>query len=420
MWFQDVVDSEEAGWFQEEHTHPDKFGSLWAMTPDHKLLKPEGPRDIILLSTGGFAPIHNGHIAMMEVAKTHLEAKGFRVRGGYISPGHDDYVVKYKGVRLYAPERIAYANKILANHPWLMVDPWEAIGCTCSVNFTSVIDHLERLFNCQVCYVVGSDNARFSLAFKHHGMICIVQRTADVLPNPKYAGHSYVGGTRAHIVDNAPIPGSSTTVRSQTKFEHATTKLLMLRIDESSEPYMDKLLPILEDYYLAVRTVHVKRQRLANVSNLVSLDQMIFSPFGNLGLSRNYAEGGYIKLGYINRPGTPSLEEQARTLARLSDGQALHLFDDDICSGNTMLEATKLLNKFGCKIGSYNAFVYTYHDSCEIMDSRDFLPVPEGGLVVLGKRVPYIYPYVCPYVRASILPGQAEEFSDRIRATFWS
>ncbi len=83
MWFQDVSDPEEAGWFQEEHTHPDKFGSQWEMTPDHKLLKPEGPKDIILLSTGGFAPIHNGHVAMMEAAKTHLESKGFRVRGGY-------------------------------------------------------------------------------------------------------------------------------------------------------------------------------------------------------------------------------------------------------------------------------------------------------------------------------------------------
>jgi nicotinic acid mononucleotide adenylyltransferase len=216
MWFQDVNNLDEAGWFQEAHACPDKFGNLWAMTPTHKLLAAEGPRDIILLSTGGFAPIHNGHILMMEVAKSYMESQGFRVRGGYVSPGHDDYVVTYKGVDIYAPERLAIANNILKDNPWIMVDPWESIGCSCSINYTSVIDHLERLFNCQVCYVVGSDNARFSLAFKNHGMLCIVQRSVDVLPNPKYRERSYMlSSERVFIADNEPISGSSTAVRNE-------------------------------------------------------------------------------------------------------------------------------------------------------------------------------------------------------------
>lgn len=84
-----------------------------------------------------------------------------------------------------------------------------------------------------------------------------------------------------------------------------------------------------------------------------------------------------------------------------------------------MRKAASLLCNVNCKVISYHALSFSDGGKYEIMDSRDFLPVPEGGLVVHGKRVPYIYPFVCPYVRASILPEQAEEFSDRIQSAFW-
>lgn len=418
MWFDNLFDLEEAGWFQETHAQPDKFGAQWAMTPTHKLQKSEGQKDIILLSTGGFAPIHDGHIAMMEAAKIHMESQGFRIRGGYVSPGHDDYVVQYKGVQIHAPERLAYANNKLKDHPWIMVDPWEAIGCTCSVNFTAVIEHLEKLFACRVCYVAGSDNARFSLAFRNNGLLCIVQRSTDVLPNPKYRNKNYMfNSEHIFVADNKPISGSSTDVRKEINLGQIQEKRrLILRIDSASEPYIDQLLSLLKDYYADILTVHINNQRLPNsISNLVSLDQMIVSPFGNFGISRNYAEGGYIRLGYINRPGTSSLEEQAKMLA----GRTVSLFDDDVVSGNTMREVTRRFESVGSKVTSYHALSFTDNNLYEIMDSRDFLPIPEGGLVIYGKRVPYIYPYVCPHVRASVLPHQAEEFSDRIRKSFW-
>lgn len=419
MWFHDLEDLEEAGWFQEVNSNPDKFGLLWSMTPTYKLLDPQDDRDIILVSTGGYAPIHDGHVAMMEAAKAHMESRGFRVRGGYVSPGHDEYVVSHKGVQIFAPERLAYANKRLKDHLWLMVDPWEAIGCNCAVNFTSVIDHLEKLLGCQVCYVVGSDNARFSLAFKNQGLLCVVRRTSDVLPNVKYRSRSYITEETQHVyfADNEPLAGSSTAVRSEMSFGSSQKKKLILRIDEASESYLDRLLAILRDYYLDIKLVHVREQRLpVEIPNLVSLDQMIKSPFGNLGLSRNYAAGGYHKLGYTNRPSSPPLKEQLSMLA----GREVSLFDDDVVSGNTMRKATDLLREFGCRVVSYHALSFSDDGSCEIMDSRDFLPVTEGGLVVCGRRIPYIYPFVCPHVRASVLPEKAVEFSDRILNAFWS
>ncbi len=423
MWFDNLSNPEEAGWFQEAHPQPDKFGSLWAMTPKHKqqesvLVSSKLYNDIVLLSTGGFAPIHDGHIAMMETAKAHMESKGFRVVSGYISPGHDDYVVSHKGVSISAPERLAYANEKLKYHPWLMVDPWEAIGNFCSVNYTSVIDHLEKLLHRRVCYVVGSDNARFSLAFKDRGLCCVVQRSADVLPNPKYRNRSYSSHSKhVFIAENDPITGSSTEVRSDFVFGEAKKKKLTLRVCPASEKYIERLLSILNDYYFDVQLIHLVSQKLPEgILNLISLDQMIKSPFGNLEMSRDYIEGGYCKIGYTNRPSTPSLMEQIQAFA----GMNVSLFDDDVYSGGTMRKATMLLKSVGCSIISYHALSFANGDESEIMDSRDLLPIQNGGLVVNGKRVPYIYPYVCPHVRASVLPEQAEEFSDRIRENFWN
>lgn len=418
MWFENLSDPEEAGWFQESHAQPDKFGAQWDMTPIHKLQPSQGSKDIILLATGAFAPIHDGHILMMEAAKIHMESLGFNVLGGYISPGHDDYVVKYKKVNIAAPERLVIANDRLKDHPWLMVDPWEAIGATCSVNFTTVIDHLENLLNCQVCYVVGSDNARFSLAFKNRGLLCIVNRSSDILPNPKYRGKNYLNASnRVFIANNDPIDGSSTAARMQKQFGSYEKKKLILRVDSASEVYMEKLLSILSDYYLSIKLVSVAEQQLPQgIDRLISLDQMISSPFGNLEFSRNYAKGGYIKLGYTNRPSSPPLETQVAAFANTT----VSLFDDDVVSGSTMRQAAALLERVNCKVISYHALSFTDNGTYEIMDSRDFLPVAEGGLVVHGKRVPYIYPFVCPHARASVLASQAEEFSDRIREAFWS
>ena len=39
-------------------------------------------KPVVLLSTGGFDPIHDGHIYMMEFAKETLEKNGYKVIGG--------------------------------------------------------------------------------------------------------------------------------------------------------------------------------------------------------------------------------------------------------------------------------------------------------------------------------------------------
>lgn len=92
---------ESAGFFfdstpdDETHIQDSKF----FCTPVHKLqtTKFNVEKPVILLSTGSFSPLHDGHIHMMERAKEILESKGYSVVGGYLSPSHDEYVSSKDG-----------------------------------------------------------------------------------------------------------------------------------------------------------------------------------------------------------------------------------------------------------------------------------------------------------------------------------
>ena len=88
-----------------------------------------GSRPVVLVSTGGFFPVHSGHLAMMASARRAAEASGWWVVGGYLSPGHDRYLaLKCGGLPMAASDRLALAAAASADHDWLAVDPWEALA----------------------------------------------------------------------------------------------------------------------------------------------------------------------------------------------------------------------------------------------------------------------------------------------------
>jgi hypothetical protein len=126
---------------------------------------------------------------------------------------------------------------------------------------------------------------------------------------------------------------------------------------------------------------------------VVSLDAMIQGD-ENLRISRLYTPFGMRKLGYTEAKVDFSLGE-------------CYVFDDDIHTGGTIKHATSVLNASGIDV--VGVFALTLSDGDEILDCRDFLlGHPNGGLVVRlpdgsVSRVPYVYPFVCPMARASIL-----------------
>lgn len=190
----------DAGFFDDgiepEDFKPERDNLNWLTTPVHKIKNNLDVLDlqtlesfaskpaVILLSTGSFCPIHQGHLMMMENAKKELEAKGLTILGGYFSPSHDSYVsAKYKdALYLDAPHRTRLCEKAVAYSDWLMVDQWESRYNDSAITYTDVLIRLESYLkkhllprlNFEIYYVFGGDNSAFARLFiKRGGCVCI-------------------------------------------------------------------------------------------------------------------------------------------------------------------------------------------------------------------------------------------------------
>lgn len=144
---------------------------------------------VVLLTTGCFAPIHIGHVKMMQRAREAMEERGYEVVGGYFSPSHDDYVAT-KGEearRLTIDYRSQIINKVLEDSDWLELDAWEARYAPTDINFTSVVDrlkhyintHIETPVDIEIAYVFGADNIQFARAFTEKGLAVCVARPGN-------------------------------------------------------------------------------------------------------------------------------------------------------------------------------------------------------------------------------------------------
>ena len=183
------IDNLSADEVEQLHADPNLI-----TTPVHKIVAnlkqlKKGSKPVILLTTGGFSPIHYGHIAMMESAKFQLEQNGYTVVGGYVSPSHDAYVsTKYGGeAELDCHHRIFLARQALLEHEWLMVDPWESRYVATDINFTDVLYRLREYVSqvlkdqpdVEIFYVFGSDNAKFVRVFQEDfGCVCVGRETS--------------------------------------------------------------------------------------------------------------------------------------------------------------------------------------------------------------------------------------------------
>ena len=117
-----------AGFFLDDEPEDAALDDVdWLCTPRPKrYIATERP--VVLLATGGFCPVHAGHIEMMERARAAVEGAGFVVIGGYLSPGHDAYLqAKCGAMAIPAQERLRQCAKATASSDWLSV--WLSDSC---------------------------------------------------------------------------------------------------------------------------------------------------------------------------------------------------------------------------------------------------------------------------------------------------
>lgn len=450
---------------QQDFPLPD--GVRWPSMPFDKMkarldVMPEGARPVVLLTTGSFAPLHSGHMGMMERAFERSVEAGFYVLGGVISPSHDVYVdTKQNGLaRMPIGERLEVIQRHVEDHPWLVCDMWEAVGVKEALNFTDVIARTQELCRrllhpeLDVVYVFGSDNAPFFDAFCEQGLAMCVSRP-DV---PAFEPIVWDESRMFHADGDSQSSSTSLRARRGLSFaekcqdgqvDHAVREdavkegHYVVRNDwiqvccsfgvQSDELEIDpvrKLLSLLKsgvagselewdvvnvDAQLDWAETHFKDYAERPV---VSLDVYAHPSDHHLDVSRRFSlgEGQARARGLVPRPERRTeIDEQ---VAVLPEG-AIDILEDDVVSGQTLaflkkaFGASRQIEKVWCLSDTAPREGAVF----DVVDLRDFVfGARFGGLVVSNMdgstmRVPYMAPFVNLVSRANVKPSETLSLS---------
>lgn len=407
---------EEAGYFDDSVSDQNVFDHRFNLSIPVNSIKKEiytVKNPAVIITSGSFCPIHDGHVEMMQIAKKSLEENGYDVLAGYIAPDHDDYIISKNGDEaILSYERIKLINDKCKDIDWLFADPSSSIFSKGSINFTEVVENMDICLKknfgrpVKVFYVCGGDNARFARTFELKGNCIVVSRPGYEESYEKAKKDLEHCSNIVWTTNNNSM--SSTAYRSVIKHIKAEKKVLSIRMEEKDDRE-NMLIDLLIDRYTTIKLTKTSDQKstyhkLANSNNLVSLDSICNDKGYKLELSRHYDLFGCNFITYGNRPGSDALLNQA---SKIPNGSYV-LIDDDIHTGGTMRFAKMIMESCNHTIDAVMSLMMSVKGE-EILDSRDFfLGDNNNGLVIdlpNGKttRAPYIYPYVCPFTRASVL-----------------
>lgn len=422
---------EAAGFFDDELETLDYKLDLLT-TPVEKIAKPKTDKPVVLLTTGGFAPVHEGHLYMMETAKKVLTEAGHEVIGGYISPSHDSYVhKKYPGSeKLSIYEKIELLRKALESSDFLMVDPWEGVFTPKAINFTDVIYRLEQYlqkhlgYAVQIAYVFGGDNVGFTEAFidSQYLAVCVARQQTEKFNQKLQQVKEY--SNIFMIPENPYAQLSSRTLNPEPETFTIATIPYLVRDDLSfygiSQKWSEQLIHLIQSCTKnsVVALPWTQQQSFADSIKgpFINLDPLVKGGV-KIEVSRKFpvATGQYRSKELINRPHSLDLEKQ---VLAIPPGDYL-LIEDDVASGFTVNYIKSLLPKGVniTEIKTLTEFSFYQHFSVEtpfkffdIVDLRDFiLGLSHGGLVIelpngqIARSI-YALPFVNLASRAKIDP----------------
>lgn len=179
---------------------------------------------VVLIATGAFAPVHPGHIEMLEIAADWLSAIGYCVIGGLIAPEHDTYVSSkpHDASHWPAVRRIEALDAALATHGWVVSDSWACYHVPTEILFTEIIErtrnylalHIDSVSKIDVVHVFGGDHAEQARAFVAHGMcVCVNRAGYENSFEAVKREFALLPGHCAYFADQKPASHSSTAIR---------------------------------------------------------------------------------------------------------------------------------------------------------------------------------------------------------------
>lgn len=402
-------------------------------------------RKAIIISTGSYDPLHDGHLETVVLAKEHIENMGNnKVVAGFVSSSHDTYVRRKNAGGVIDYQRVhnnmVFAEASKHNQPfqWIFHDNWETLGVKNSLNFTDVIAYISQMVetyvgpDIDIYYVFGSDNAGFAMAFAHERQdlakaICIgrpgyalTEETAELIAsNPNL---SFVQGNN---------PMSSTLVRSMRTnpvlVETSVAPLIVRNDIDESTGWMKKFfsiedLKLKQTEFLAefndellksfteVRYIDVPQQILQTKKFLdehhaqestLSCD-VYFEGDLTVRCSRLFDIASSQSHGKSTHYVTPVID----------DGREYVFVDDDIVSGFFLSEIKK---HYTIKNAVSMADIVIKDDYIDIVDARDFLIGAIHSGLQMDASTPFRAPYLSPFVdlisRASIPADNIRSFN---------
>lgn len=402
---------------------------------------------IVLLSTGGFYPIHEGHVLMMESAKKELEKNGYNVIGGYLSLSHDDYISKKPYYYSSEYERINECREFVKDSKWLMIDPWESLYVRTPINFTNVIERLELYLQkyidkrIKVAYVFGGDNVEFMYCFEKRGIAVCINRDGcsnifNEMKNKKKENMFFIENNKeTSLLSSRNI--RKNIVKKDVSYENVGNYLIRNEsilplssfceklnkdiVSHYQEEFLNKFIRLLSNSFdnkIFIKVINMEYQlkeayNYLNDQNTINMDSYYRGNY-NIDVSRLFNvssyQDKYIKL--VSR----TKESINKQISQIKPGDYV-LVDDDSVSGSTLNSIRKLLPK---EVKVKDTFLLS---SCindkvfDVVDLRDFIIGSiNGGLMVklpdgTKTRCPYVMPYVNLTTRASIHPNKEREFS---------
>lgn len=448
----------KAGFILDNFDLDEEFYNLeFLTTPVSKIIenldKNKSSNPVVLLTTGGFDPIHDGHLYMMEFAKKALEKSGYNVIGGYFSPSHQNYVSTKPYCKKSTYERIELCQEVIKDSSWLMIDPWESMYVRTYINFTDVIQRLELYLqkhvscNIKVAYVFGGDNSEFMYCFENQGIGICVER--EGYSNKFEEMKKMFTGKNNFFINNKSIVStySSRTIRKRQVYNVSEKdynindgdyvirnegliplshyKVEKNILQNAQNLFLDNLKILFSNIFenkLCIKEINMNEQlNIAETElkgkNTISLDTY-YKGTCSIETSRLFdisdIQKNYIKL--IGRLGFENIEKQ---IENIKDGKYI-LVDDDSATGKTIREIMSLLperiniEKIYLLASIFNEKIF------DIVDLRDFIiGAKNGGLVVRLPnkevvRAPYMLPYVSLKSRATIPAVKEMELSIKL------
>ena len=428
----------KAGWFDDKLTETLNEDLRIYSTPLEQITRSGEKEVAVLYYMGCFAPIHEGHITVMKLAKEAVEAQtGLPVVAGYYAPDHDAYVgTKTKDPLYKAAERVSY----IQNHPeveeWMQVDVWPALYAPKDLNFTTIYDRFNNYLKkwlpldvkVRLYCVFGGDNYLFANAFSEYGHgVCVPRQGVEMdrtllLPNERVIWSEKGSSDQSSTKVRELLAAANALKTNDDKF-YILRDDLELAFPKTPNTISGKVIAQTLSILLTshtgrkVETVDVMEQvqKFQTEKPFISLDCFLETEH-KLELTRvfNAADTQKFSKLHTNRTGTPPLEEQ---VFRISEG-VYDLVDDDIATGTTMNTVATLLNQHGIQVGEFRCLLESYGDDIyDVLDMRDFvLGARNGGLTVRTingetTRAMYAAPYVNLVTRAKMNPVKAINFS---------